>query len=235
MGRLSTENLRQEIEKGGYKLIDSSGYTNMNSDITIECNKGHQFITTLNSFRRPSFMCPHCDIKVDFKNPSGIPPKNGYRVIAFDQATEKFGLSVFDNGELVYYNLLVFSGTLINRLVKIKKTVEVIINNWQPDFIVMEDIQQQHGAVTTYKILAMLLGILEVLCSENDIQYEVVSPNVWRKFAGTCGKTRTEEKKLSVAVVKDKYNIAVTDDVAEAILIGRYGSMIHKPKTEWAF
>jgi hypothetical protein len=42
----------------------------------------------------------------------------------------------------------------------------------------MEDIQQQHGAVLTYKILAMLLGILEVVCAENNILYEVVSPNV---------------------------------------------------------
>lgn len=42
----------------------------------------------------------------------------------------------------------------------------------------MEDIQQQHGAVLTYKILAMLLGILEVTCAEKGIQYEVVSPNV---------------------------------------------------------
>jgi ribosomal protein S25 len=32
---------------------------------------------------------------------------------------------------------------------------------------------------------------------------------------------------LSVAVVKEKYNIKVSDDVAEAILIGRYGVMTH--------
>jgi hypothetical protein len=33
---------------------------------------------------------------------------------------------------------------------------------------------------------------------------------------------------LSVAMVKEKYNIKVSDDVAEAILIGRYGAMMHK-------
>lgn len=42
----------------------------------------------------------------------------------------------------------------------------------------MEDIQQQHGAVVTFKILAMLLGNLEELCAEKNIPYEVVSPNV---------------------------------------------------------
>lgn len=65
----------------------------------------------------------------------------------------------------------------------------------------MEDIQYQHGAVVTYKILAMLLGVIEVCCMKHGINYEVVSPNVWRKYAGTCGKTRTEEKQLSVATV----------------------------------
>lgn len=99
----------------------------------------------------------------------------------------------------------------------------------------MEDIQQQHGAVLTYKILAMLLGIIETTCAENSIPYEVVNPNVWRKYAGTCGKSRREEKLLSIATVKAKYNINVTDDVAEAILIGQYGSKVHKREYKLAF
>ena len=42
----------------------------------------------------------------------------------------------------------------------------------------MEDIQYQYGNVLTYKILAMLLGVLEMICTEEKIPYEVVSPNV---------------------------------------------------------
>ena len=40
---------------------------------------------------------------------------------------------------------------------------------------------------------------------------------------------------LSVAVVKNKYNINVSDDVAEAILIGQYGSRVHKKDYSIAF
>lgn len=40
---------------------------------------------------------------------------------------------------------------------------------------------------------------------------------------------------LSVAMVKEKYDIKVNDDVAEAILIGRYGAMRHKPQLQKAF
>lgn len=48
-------------------------------------------------------------------------------------------------------------------------------------------------------------------------------------------ENRKEEKILSVSVVKNKYNINVSDDVAEAILIGQYGSRVHKKEYKMAF
>lgn len=236
MARLAHEKIKAEVEEKGFELISDDKYETLNSPIIIQCEHGHNIEVSMNDFRRPSFTCPRCDTAINFVNPKIVPQKTGYRVIAFDQATEHFGLSIWDDGKLVFYSLYTFEGAMINRLVKIKKFVEdVVIKAWQPDFIVMEDIQQQHGAVVTFKILAMLLGIIEVACEENGIQHEVVSPNVWRKYAGTCGKNRKEEKLLSVATVKQKFNINVNDDVAEAILIGQYGSRVHKKEYELAF
>lgn len=236
MARLSHEKIAEEIKSLGYLLVDDSGYQTLNSTIKVQCEHGHVFETNLNTLRRPSFQCPLCDEKIDFVNPKIIPPKTGTRVIGFDQATEHFGLSIWDNNQLVFYALYNFSGETINRIYKIWKFVrEIVIDAWKPDYIIMEDIQQQHGAVLTYKILAMLLGVIQVACTEKNIQYAVVSPNVWRKYTGTAGKTRKEEKALSIAVVKQKFNINVSDDIAEAILIGQYGSKIYKKQYEWAF
>ena len=81
----------------------------------------------------------------------------------------------------------------------------------------------------------MLLGILQELLNSKEIPFECVSPNVWRKIAGTNGKNRNEEKKLSIVKVKEKYNISVSNDVAEAILIGYYGARVHKKKIPLAF
>ena len=228
MARLSHEHIAGEIAAQGYTLIDDSDYKSLNSFIKIKCPKGHLIETTLGEFRKVSFACPLCDKTIDFINPNAVPQKEAstYRLIAFDQATEKFGLSVFDNGKLVFYGLYTFSGDLVNRLVKIKKFInDIVINCWKPDLIVMEDIQYQNNGLMTFKVLAMLLGIIQELCCEYDVKYEAVAPNIWRKYAGTAGKTRHEEKLLSVAVVKEKYNISVSDDVAEAILIGKYGSL----------
>lgn len=236
MARLTHEQIAAELINKGYKLIDDKNYTSMQSRITIECPKGHLIETCLADFRKPSFTCPVCDKNIDFINPNEVPRKNcAYRVIAFDQATEHFGLSIFDDGNLVFYRLFNFSGDLNARLVKIKKLLEnVVLAAWEPDYIVMEDIQYQNG-ILTFKVLAMLLGLVQTCCAEKNIDFEVVSPNVWRKYAGTNGKNRREEKMLSIAVVREKYGITVSDDVAEAILIGRYGAMMHKKQVKTAF
>ena len=235
MAKLSHNQIIEELVTKKYELIDDSEYKSLNSRIIIKCPQGHMIEATLGDFRKPSFTCPVCDKSISFVNPTDVPKKSGYRIIAFDQATEKFGISIFEDGKLIFYTLYTFSGDLNARLVKAQKLVrDIVIAKWEPDLIIMEDIQYQNG-ILTYKVLAMLLGILQTICAENDIPFEVVSPNVWRKFAGTCGKTRREEKLLSVAVVKEKYNIKVIDDVAEAILIGRYGVMTHKAEIPMAF
>lgn len=236
MAKMSAEKIQEELDKKGYTLVDATEYKNLESFITVKCPQGHISQTNLKTFRKDSYTCPQCDKKIDFINPNEVPNKGDkYRVIGFDQATEHFGLSIFDDGKLVYYRLFVFTGSMVNRLVKIRQMInDIVIKQWCPDYIVFEDIQYQNGYIT-FKTLAMLLGVVNEVCQANDIPYECVSPNVWRKFAGTCGKTRQEEKILSIATVKEKYNVSVSDDVAEAILIGRYGSIMHCKETQFAF
>ena len=41
----------------------------------------------------------------------------------------------------------------------------------------MEDIQYQNG-VLTFKVLAMLLGVVQTACAAAKVPFEVVSPNV---------------------------------------------------------
>lgn len=236
MAKLTHDQIVQEVESRGYTLVNDDNYSNMSSRIVVKCEKGHLIETCLADFRRASFTCPVCDKSINFVNPREVPEKQDgvYRLIAFDQATEKFGLSIWDDGKLVFQHLYNFRGDMMGRISKIRSFIQtIVINQWKPDFIVMEDIQYQSGLVT-FKILAMLLGVVQQVCRENDIEYEVVSPNVWRKYAGTCGKDRRQEKLLSIALVKEKFNITVGDDVAEAILIGSYGVRMHNPK-KWSF
>lgn len=227
---LSKQQIADEVSKRGFTLVNSDGYKNMESMITVSCPHGHQFETNIKSVRHDSFECPLCghDIVV---NPKAVPPKKEgvKRIMGFDQATEHFGLSIYDGTTLVFYSLYTFKGTTDNRLLSIMHFIrDIVLPEWKPDFVCFEDIQkEEERGYTTLKVLGQLMGIIIVLCKDKDIPYEIVSPNVWRKFAGTAGKNRREEKILSVAKVKEMYGITVGDDVAEAILIGRYGVKMH--------
>ena len=41
----------------------------------------------------------------------------------------------------------------------------------------MEDIQYQNG-ILTFKVLAMLLGVVQTACERLNVPFEVVAPNV---------------------------------------------------------
>lgn len=127
MAKLSEERIRAEVEAKGFKLIDASLYQNMDSPIMVACSKGHIIETTLKSFKKQGFACPSCDTQLDFKVADTLPPKNGFRLIAFDNATEKMGVSVYDNGNLIFCKLFIFTGDMVGRLCKIRNLLEDII------------------------------------------------------------------------------------------------------------
>lgn len=220
MAKLNEGQILQEIEGKGFKVLDISGYQNTKSTITVKCQNDHILETNMFSFRKESFRCPKCD-GGDIELKAFPPEKNGYRILALDNATENLGLSIYDNGKLVYYSLLVFKGNFDSRITKIFNIVSnTMIDNWKPDYIVFEDIQYQNN-YQTYKKLAMLLGALVVAAKRSAIDYQIIPPVEWRSHYQITGK-REDVKAKAVKLVKQMYNIDVIDDIAEAILIGHY-------------
>ena len=76
----------------------------------------------------------------------------------------------------------------------------------------------------------MLQGIIQVAAKKVDIPYEVVLAKVWRSGLGLWGKNRQEEKAVSKAKVKEWFGIDAQEDVAEAILIGKYATKTYHSK-----
>lgn len=221
MAKLSEEQIIKEITDKGFTPVDISKYKNVQSKFIVRCENNHLIETDMLSFRKDSFRCAIChgsEVKISNKPPQ----KKGYRVIALDNATQNMGVSVFDDGELVYYSLIKFTGPIFeDRLEKIFRTViEVFIDNWQADFIVFEDIQFQNN-YQTYKKLAMLLGLLVIAAKVRDIKYEIVAPSSWRSHYQITGQ-RQSAKLRAINLIKQMYNVDVVDDIAEAILLGKY-------------
>ena len=224
---LSKKEIEATIQAKGFEPIDISGYKNLSSSIEVRCNKGHTFFTDMKSVRGDKFRCPYCvgeDTSALTETHGMLPEKKGFRIIAIDQASQKLGISVYDDGKLVYYHLVEVTGVLSARLQKIYKFMkEVIISQWQPNYLVFEDIQYQDNALT-HKTLGMVMGVVILAAEQAQIEHTEILNKVWQSEFSIGGANRVSQKSNVIKRVKEYYNIDVTDDVADAILMGQYAA-----------
>ena len=80
----------------------------------------------------------------------------------------------------------------------------------------------QKMGVTVFQTLARLQGILMITCHDEKIPFEICPTNTWRHSCGVKGKTRTDKKRSMQLLVKQWYDISVSEDEADAIGIGRH-------------
>lgn len=100
---------------------------------------------------------------------------------------------------------------------------ETVIPIWKPDFLVFEDIQyQKDKGITTFKVLAQVLGVAKAAATLNKIPYTCVLNKTWQADFNIAGPTRAAQKHNVIERVRQYFNIEVSDDVGDAILIGRY-------------
>ena len=225
MAKLNEQEIQGILDTKGFACLNIEMYKNLESVLQFKCKNGHSIEASMRTIRNAHFKCPECEGKISVStllSNSEIAEKNGYRVVAIDNATANVGISVFDDDKLIYYHLYHYEGDTIARMVNNRRFIEeVIIAQWQPDLIVVEDIQYQNN-VMTFKTLAMLLGSSLVSCAAKEVKTEVVMSKVWRAHFMLNGKGRIEEKKQAIEKVKLMYGLTVNDDVAEAILLGKY-------------
>ena len=80
--------------------------------------------------------------------------------------------------------------------------------------------------VDTVQKLSNIAGAVMLYAAQHDIEFENPVPSVWRKRIGLQQSNkikRTALKLEAVQAVKQEYDMNVTDDEAESILIARSG------------
>lgn len=142
MARLRYENVKEEIESKDWELI-STEYINLDSDLEMRCPNGHLNVISLKTWRHHE--CPLCKENI-YANINEKPvKKNGFRVLAFDQASITSGWSVFDNETLVKFGAWTSNGTKSTERISLTKGwFASMISKWKPDEVILEDIQLQH-------------------------------------------------------------------------------------------
>ena len=153
------------------------------------------------------------------------------RLLALDQSSRCTGWAIFVNDQLEDYGTL----TLVNndigeRLLTLKQEILKLIRKHDINEIAFEDIQMQTSIgnnVSTFKALAEVFGIMQLICTELQIDYTVVSAATWKSTLGIKGKKRTEQKQDAQRYVLETYNISAIQDAVDAICIGTH--MVKNP------
>ena len=107
------------------------------------------------------------------------------KLIAFDQALNTTGYSIFEDGSLVSYDKFTTSDTsTAEKLKEIRGFIIELFKTHKPSKVAFEEIQLQqipgttaHGNVETFKKLAYVQAILLETLVEFNIPYEIVSSN----------------------------------------------------------
>ena len=225
MARISIEQIQEELSKENWSLV-STDYKNLNSELIAKCPEGHLVYTSWGKLRTKRD-CPVCkQNKYKENTPIVKEKKKGKtRILALDQATKITGYALFDGAELVHYGIFNINDEddETARIHQIKMWLLSIIENYKPDIIGIEGIQYEANfGVTTFQTLARLQGVVMDLCFELDIPFKLCPTNTWRAHNGVKGKSRQDKKKSMQLIIKNTYDVSVSDDEADAIGIGKY-------------
>ena len=145
------------------------------------------------------------------------------RILALDQASRTSGYAIFEDNNLIDYGTFTLTQDDVGqRLVKLRDIIVQLIIDNQIDLVLFEDIQLQGGAagVTTYKVLAEVLGVIQETLTEKQVKHELVHSQTWKSVLNIKGRTRPEQKRNATLYVLNTYDKKVVQDAADAICIG---------------
>lgn len=156
------------------------------------------------------------------------------RFLAFDQSTRITGWAVIDRTSAGTF--LVDSGTFktsLNdvdmRIQELLKFSNTCVTSFNPDYIVLEDIQWGGNGDNTTRIkLAKCLGAMQGFHTYNGVKVKIMNINFWKAKFGITKCVSVSQKKETVAKVIKLFPHLAKDinfDKADAIAIGLVASM----------
>lgn len=163
------------------------------------------------------------------------------RLLSIDQSSRVSGWSFFDGEKLVEYGKIDLQGDIDDRLVQFRKEVLELINKYKPTDIAFEDIQLQKEVngvksmnnIQTFKILAMIFGVLLEITKENKTISHIIPSSVWKSTLKIKGRLRNEQKKNAQEYVVNTYNLKVIQDIVDSICIADHVRLEEKKVTSW--
>lgn len=141
-------------------------------------------------------------------------------LLSFDQASKTTGWACFQDNKLLTYGKFTLDDDDVGvRLTKFRTKVQELINQYQPDEVVFEDIQEQNN-IQTFKVLAQVYGVMSELLTSIKMPHSTLLAVQWKSDLKIKGKARAEQKRNAQQYVQNTYSIKATQDESDAICIG---------------
>ena len=149
------------------------------------------------------------------------------KLISMDTSSNSTGVAIFIDGVLSRHFLIDLKNikNTDKRIAEMVKEIYSLFEKENPDIVVTELTVVTRNA-QAQRNLTMILGAIYGKCIEKNIWYHSFRPTEWRSLIDTdrkpSGRKREDYKEWSMEVVKELHGIhCLTDDVSDAILIGR--------------
>ena len=149
------------------------------------------------------------------------------KIIGIDASTNKTGVAVFEDGLYVEHTLIDLH-KIRDSAERIKKMMLAIceyLDKHKADKIIMEESLMTNN-ILTVKMLSNIAGAVMYYAASRNIVFQLDLPSAWRKRIGlTQGRSvkRDVLKAEAMTAVKQEYDMDLTDDECESILIARSG------------
>lgn len=146
------------------------------------------------------------------------------RVLSLDQSTRCSGYALFEDGKYVLSGVINMKKSKLEtekRSFEMAKEIWKIINQYKPQYLVLEGTQQQSNP-STMIVLARLAGMIIGYAEAHNVNVRILLPSQWRKSLGYSqgAKVKRQElKQQSIIHVKNTYGLNLPEDEAEAICI----------------
>lgn len=146
------------------------------------------------------------------------------RVMSVDQSTRCSGYCVVEDGEYVCSGVVDMSKSTLEtpeRSFEMAKAIWKLINKHKPQYLIIEDVQNQSSTKTVI-ILARLQGLILGYAEAHGVKTHILAPTVWRRelnYSQGPKVKRAELKQQSSDYVQKKYGFVKSEDENEAIAL----------------
>lgn len=146
------------------------------------------------------------------------------KVMSVDQSTRCSGYCFVEDNEYVCSGVIDMSKSALEtpeRSFEMAKAIWKLIKKYKPDYLIIEDVQNQSSTKTVI-ILARLQGLILGYAEAHGVQTHILAPTVWRRelnYSQGPKVKRAELKQQSADYVKKNYGFVKSEDENEAIAL----------------